>query len=189
MAGRRRRREADHEDVISLEVTGGGRARATLLDPRAPMQGDIKQVGGSAPHPSSEEVDKDDLRQKYRKFLARYRHEIQRTLLDKEYTGDPLVHAIKDTFGLSYEVAERDQYRLHAQMSEASKGASIGELLRRHGIGAEARAALVAHHANSFDPKVSLVAIKIANDMDEASADGAADSYEDWVALVMGGTD
>lgn len=188
--GRRRRREADTQDTIGLEVsTGGGRARAQLLDPRAPMpQGDIKQVGGAAPQ--GDEVDKDELRARYRKFLAQYRQEIHKASLGSvDYQGDPLVNAMAATWGLPYAQAEREQYRLHAHMSEASKGASIGELLRRHGIGAEARAALVAHHANSVDPKVSLVAVKIANEMDEASADGAADSYEDWVALVMGGTD
>lgn len=191
MSAGRRRRSADHEDLISLETGGGSKpARGKLLDARAPLPGDIKQVGGLLPGPSGEEAEKEQLRARYRTFLSRYRIEVASAALRlDQYEGDPLVNAIAHTFGLPYAQAAREQYRLHARMSEASKGSSIGELLRRHGIGDEARAALVAHHANSADPKVSLVAIKIANDMDEASADGAADSYEDWVALVMGGSD
>lgn len=179
----RRRKDANTEDLISLE-TGGGHNQK-LLDPTAALPGAIKQVSNQKPlEPDALERAKEDLRRKYRLFLQRYRLELARSETNFDLPGNPLVRALAETFGISIEQAWDRQHDLHAQMVEASKGVSISELMRRHGLSQEARVAILSHHANSLDPKVSLVAIKVANEMDDAGGASAADSFEAWLDVI-----
>lgn len=176
----RRRKEADTEDLISLESGGGGHHQR-LLDPTAALPGAIKHVSSQKPlEPDDLERAKEQLRRAYREFLAQYRIELARENAD----APPMVRALATVFGISHEQAALQQYDLHAQMVEASKGISVSELMRRHGLSQEARVAILAHHTYSLDPKVSLVALKVANDMDDAGGASAADSFEAWLDVI-----
>lgn len=179
MAGRRKKDEAD---VENFTIGGTGRGRRVegvgeLVDAHAALPGAIKQVRNQRLAPETNNTR--ELRRQY----AHYLRELE-DFSDDGAKLDPVV-AISKVFGISLAEAEARQHELHDKMTSASKGLSVQELMRRYDLGAEARIRMLARHARSPDARISIVAIKEANDLDESLKGGGGNSFEEWIAALL----
>jgi hypothetical protein len=98
--------------------------------------------------------------------------------------GDKAV-ALALTYGLpSDAVAEKfDDYMADVMLGMTTSG--VGDLLEEAGIGKAARIGLLAQHVYNPDPKVSLVSLKLATDLDGDKHDHGA-TYEQYLRIVKG---
>lgn len=178
---RKKREAADTDAIVRLDVGGGGRrghgdAVGELVDSHAPMPGAMKRVAEQR-QPRAQSADQKEWRKKYVEYLE--------VLCKPEVAGDP-VKAIMEVFGLDEVTARDRQIELHDKMTASTKGLSVTELMKRYDITPEARIMMLSRHMRSQDPRISIVAIKEANDMDNQLAAAGAASFEDWAALILG---
>jgi hypothetical protein len=101
-----------------------------------------------------------------------------------EYRGNR-VQALAATYGVpeSLMLTEFRKYMTDVQLGMTTS--SVSNLLEDAGIGKAARIALLANHAYSEDPKVSLVATKLATDLDGDKHDRGT-TYEQYVRMIKG---
>ena len=96
------------------------------------------------------------------------------------------VAALSLTYGVESEaIKERmDDYLADVMLGQSTS--SISELLEKAHLGKAARVGLLARHAYSSDPKVSLVSIKLATDLDGDKHDHGT-PYEAYLRMVKAG--
>ena len=165
--------------------SGGG--RETYYEPYTPLVGPIGNVTPivkarkkKAPKPTGPITD-----EVLAETAARKRR--YDTFIDYmiEFNGDR-VQSLARTYGV-LENAIRDD--LAKYMNDVLLGmttSSVSNLLEDAGLGKASRIALLKKHAyDGTDPKVSLVAIKIATDLDGDKHDKGT-SYEQYVRLIKG---
>lgn len=180
--------ERDRDDdstaplIITRSGSGGKGGHGKLLDPHAAMPGAVKRVGGDnrdGDDPIAADLgNKAELRRKYFEFVHR--------LADRNYAdpSDP-VPALAATFGISNEQAMLRQSELHDALTNSTRSQVFGDTLRKTNTDVHARTARLSDFMYSPDPKISLVAIKILNDMDEGSTSAAEETIEDHIAALL----
>jgi hypothetical protein len=94
------------------------------------------------------------------------------------------VAALADALGLPTEEIAADVDRYRADIARGRNTSSISDMLEEYNAGKAARARLLAHHLYSEDPKVSLVAWKLAADLDGDKHDHGT-TYEHYLRIVM----
>jgi hypothetical protein len=96
-----------------------------------------------------------------------------------EFDGDRVL-ALAATYELP---AEQIRERYAEYMEDVLLGitsSSVGNLLEKNGLGKASRVALLTKHAYSNDPKVSLVAVKLASDLEGDKHDKGT-SFEEFI--------
>lgn len=186
----RERRDDDGTMPLVITRSGGGGGKGghgKLLDAHAAMPGAIKRAGGDKP--ASEEgavalpggSDKAALRRRYFEYV----HHLANPA-DGDGIGDP-VPALARAFGIKRAEAEERQIELHDALTSAARTMTFGDALRAKSVDVSARVARLADHAYHPDPKVSLVALKVLNDMDDGATSSAEETIEDHIAGILDG--
>lgn len=176
----------DHDEATDPIVVHGGKpSHGTLLDPRAAMPGAVKHVGGDKP-PSEKGPNygtKAELSRKYFEFVHFIAHppEEFKSRLPEELT----VPALAQVFHIPYEEAELKQIELHDALTNATRSQTFGDTMRRTNTDVHARTARLGDFLYSPNPKISLVAIRMLNDMDEGSTSAAEETIEDHIASLL----
>jgi hypothetical protein len=147
-----------------------------LIGPVAtpPSQEKKKKGKAKAAIPFSDEITK----------LNRLRKRRYDTFIDYmlEFNGDKVI-ALANT----YQMPEAEvRLQFNELMDDVLLGittSSVSDLLEKQGLGKAARVALLRQHAYSEDAKVSLVAVKLASDLDGDKHDKGT-SFEEFVRRV-----
>jgi hypothetical protein len=100
-------------------------------------------------------------------------------------SGGDEITALAQTYGIEPKevLANLDDYR--ADVAAGQSNLSVSDMLESSGIGKAARVGLLRRHAYDSDPKVSLVALKLAMDLDGDKHDRGT-SYETYLRMVLG---
>ena len=167
--------------AVELSYPGGGRQHDTYFDPLQPLAGPIADVtpgrkkGKKKPGALSAQQESESK-------ARRLRYD---TFIDElvKNSGDE-VAALAATYGV---MTDEIQEKLLAYRTDVALGissSSVGELMERMNIGKSARVRLLAKHVFSQDDKVSLVALKMATELDGDKHDTGT-SYETYLRMVM----
>ena len=173
------------EATDQIIISHGKPTHGTLMDPRAAMPGSVKRVGGD--HPPAEKGTplgtKAELSRKYFEMVQFIAHppEEHKGKLPEEL----IVPAIAHVFNLPYQEAELRQIELDDALTNAARGLSFGDTLRKTKTDVNARTARLGEFLYSPNPKVALVAAKILNDMDEGSTSSVEETIEDHIASLL----
>lgn len=102
-----------------------------------------------------------------------------------EQRGDR-TQALALTYGLPAEEIKEKHADYLADVLLGMSTSSVGDLLENAGLGKAARIGVLARHAYSEDPKVSLVAVKLATDLDGDKHNQGQGSYEKHLLMALG---
>ena len=97
--------------------------------------------------------------------------------------GGNQIFALSLTYGVP---SEEIRARLHDYKADVALGvssSSVSDLLEDVGLGKRARIGMLKRHAYSADPKVSLVALKLATDLDGDKHDTGT-TYETYIRMI-----
>jgi hypothetical protein len=163
-----------------------GLSEGRYYDPLAPLAGPIENI---TPQPeekrakrskmtalTSEQVEAAKIR------ATRYDMFIEKLVRNFGNEVDALAYA----FGVENTVIEADIESYRAELGVGfSSNLSIADLMEKAFLGKLARVQLLRRHAYDSDPKVSLVALKLAMDLDGDKHDRGT-TYESYLRLVLG---
>jgi hypothetical protein len=178
--------ELSAEVALSYPSTIGG--KDNYYDPYTPMAGPIANVtpeeppkkgkkGAKAPVGAinDEQVAINKARKnRYDTFIGHL----------SENAGN-MVLALSLTYGVPSEDIKSNLRAYRDDVSLGISTSSVSDLLEDVGLGKRARVAMLKRHAYSDDEKVSLVALKLATDLDGDKHDHAT-TYETYLRMVKG---
>jgi hypothetical protein len=172
--------------AIALTYPEGTGGREHYFDPLQPLNGPVENVTPGQKQPKRKKRTAIGPLSEQDAALARARLDRYDRFIDSLLAnhGDQ-VRALAETYGVPREEIESkfNEYRTDVQTGMSTS--SVSDLLEKHGIGKAARIAILRTHVYSLDPKESLVALKMAVDLDGDKHDRGT-SYESYLRVVMG---
>jgi hypothetical protein len=99
-------------------------------------------------------------------------------------TGGDTVAALARTYGVFQDEVRENLAAYKTDVATGMASCSVSDLLEEAGLGKAARVGILRKHAYNADPKVSLVATKLAMDLDGDKHDRGT-SYETYLRLVL----
>jgi len=170
------------EVSISYPESVGGNDH--YYDPYTPMAGPIAN-GSSQPDKkknkkgSTSSGTSDEQAALTRTRKVRYENFIEHMVS----TGGNMVLALSLTYGIPSEELKPNLRAYRDDVALGAPSSSVSALLEDVGLGKRARVAILAKYAYSDDPKVALVATKLATDLDGDKHDHAT-TYETYLRMV-----
>jgi hypothetical protein len=160
---------------------GGGGESETYYDPLQPLVGPVADVTpgkkGRKRKPltltAQQESETKARKTRYDRFID--------ALVKNQ--GDEVV-ALASVYGVETSEIEARRSAYRADVSLGLSTSSISDLMEKHNIGKATRVGMLAKHVFSADDKVSLVALKMAQDID-GDKHNQGTSYETYLRMVM----